>query len=231
MGPVIQHELAAFQRQLAGEATTGPWIRRNPVAALAGRRTGSAGPETAQRLRAVVLGPRGGGTTRRRASDAFRLAFAVVIVAVSVPVMRANSAAELSIVHALNPPPEAIRWACHQRVLARLRWGHRLSGCPGPLGAAAGGGPADRRGRRRDLGRVRAARSGSRARRRPACHRRAGRGGHQLSGHAAGGHHRRGSNGAAVPEPSPASPGVVSHHGGRRSPGCGAANTYDCRAT
>ena len=110
MGPVIQHELAAFQRQLAGEATTGPWIRRNPVAALAGRRTGSAGPETAQRLRAVVLGPRGGGTTRRRASDAFRLAFAVVIVAVSVPVMRANSAAELSIVHALNPPPEAIRW-------------------------------------------------------------------------------------------------------------------------
>jgi hypothetical protein len=107
---VIQHELAAFQRQLAGEATTGPWIRRNPVAALAGRRTGSAGPETAQRLRAVVLGPRGGGTTRRRASDAFRLAFAVVVVAVSVPVMRANSAAELSIVHALNPPPEAIRW-------------------------------------------------------------------------------------------------------------------------
>ena len=80
------------------------------MAALAGQGAASAGPETAQRLRAVVLGPRGGGTTRRRASDAFRLALAVVVVAVSIPVMRANSAAKLSIVHALNPPPEAIRW-------------------------------------------------------------------------------------------------------------------------
>jgi glycosyltransferase 2 family protein len=61
-------------------------------------------------LRAAVLGPRGGGTTRRRASDAFRLGLAVVVVAVSIPVMRANSAAELWLVHALNPPPEAIRW-------------------------------------------------------------------------------------------------------------------------
>ena len=64
----------------------------------------------APRLRAAVLGPRGGGTTRRRASDAFRLGLAAVVVAVSIPVMRANSAAELWLVHALNPPPEAIRW-------------------------------------------------------------------------------------------------------------------------
>ncbi len=64
----------------------------------------------ARRLRAVVLGPRGGGTTRRRASDAFRLGFAIAVVAVSIPVMRANSAAELGVVHALNPPPAAIRW-------------------------------------------------------------------------------------------------------------------------
>jgi len=63
-----------------------------------------------RRLRAAVLGPRGGGTTRRRASDAFRLGVAVVVVAVSVPVMRANSAAELSVVRALNPPPAAISW-------------------------------------------------------------------------------------------------------------------------
>jgi hypothetical protein len=46
----------------------------------------------APRLRAAVLGPRGGGTTRRRASDAFRLGLAVVVVALSIPVMRANSA-------------------------------------------------------------------------------------------------------------------------------------------
>ena len=48
-----------------------------------------------RRLRASVLGPRGGGTTRRRASDAFRLGIAVVVVAVSIPVMRANSAVGL----------------------------------------------------------------------------------------------------------------------------------------
>jgi uncharacterized protein (TIRG00374 family) len=66
--------------------------------------------QLAPRLRAAVLGPRGGGTTRRRASDAFRLGVAVVIVAVSVPVMRANSAVELSIVRALHPPPGAISW-------------------------------------------------------------------------------------------------------------------------
>jgi len=52
----------------------------------------------------------GRGTTRRRASDAFRLGFAAVVAAVSIPVMRANSAAELWLVHALNPPPAAIRW-------------------------------------------------------------------------------------------------------------------------
>ena len=63
-----------------------------------------------QRLRSTVLGPRGGGTTRRRASDAFRLALAVVVVLVSIPVMRANSAVELSIVRAVYPPPAAISW-------------------------------------------------------------------------------------------------------------------------
>ena len=80
------------------------------MTSLAEHGAASTGPRAEQRLRAVVLGPRGGGTTRRRASDAFRLGFAVVVVAVSIPVMRANSAVELSIVHALNPPPPAIAW-------------------------------------------------------------------------------------------------------------------------
>ncbi len=80
------------------------------MATLAGRSAGEAGVRPAQRLRAAVLGPRGGGTTRRRASDAFRLAFAVLVVAVSIPVMRANSAVELAIVRVLNPPPGAISW-------------------------------------------------------------------------------------------------------------------------
>ena len=42
--------------------------------------------QLAEWLRAAVLGPRGGGTNRRRASDAFRLGLAVVVVAVSIPV-------------------------------------------------------------------------------------------------------------------------------------------------
>ncbi len=71
---------------------------------------GASPRQAATRLRAAVLGPRGGGTTRRRASDAFRLGLAVLVVAVSIPVMQANSAAELRIVHALNPPPAAISW-------------------------------------------------------------------------------------------------------------------------
>ena len=64
----------------------------------------------APRMRRAVVGPRGGGTTPARASDAVRLGFATLVVAVSIPVMRANSAAELNTVHALNPPPAAISW-------------------------------------------------------------------------------------------------------------------------
>ena len=84
--------------------------REEPVASVASEGVAGADRRGGRRLRAAALGPRGGGTTRRRASDAFRLGLAVVGVAVSVPVMQANSAAELSIAHALNPPPAAIRW-------------------------------------------------------------------------------------------------------------------------
>jgi len=80
------------------------------MASVADKEVAGAEPRPARRLRAAVLGPRGGGTTRRRASDAFRFALAVVVVAVSIPVMQANSPAELRLVHALNPPPEGISW-------------------------------------------------------------------------------------------------------------------------
>jgi glycosyltransferase 2 family protein len=80
------------------------------MTAVPGEHVPLARHRLAQRLRAAVLGPYGGGTTRRRASDAFRLVFAIVVVAVSIPVMRANSAAELAIVRALHPPPAAISW-------------------------------------------------------------------------------------------------------------------------
>ena len=105
-------------RQLRGRAATAEGEEvtvATPAtqgAPRAGPRVGPAvaGTRTAERLRAVVLGLCGGGTTRRRASDAFRFGFAAAGVAVSIPVMRANSAVELSIVHALNPPPTGIRW-------------------------------------------------------------------------------------------------------------------------
>jgi len=80
------------------------------MAAAAGDGVGAAHHQLTGRLRAAVLGPQRGGTTRRRASDAFRLGLAVVVVAVSIPVMKANSAAELSIVRAVHPPPAAISW-------------------------------------------------------------------------------------------------------------------------
>lgn len=80
------------------------------MASIAGDTVAVPGRPAAQRLRAAMLAPRGGGTTRRRASDAFRLILAVVGVVVSIPIMKANSAVELTIVHALNPPPTAIRW-------------------------------------------------------------------------------------------------------------------------
>src|SRR5213078_1716581 len=59
-------------------------------------------PVTTGRLRRVFLGPQGGGTLRRRASDAFRLGFAILLVAASIPVMRANSDAEIAIVHGVT---------------------------------------------------------------------------------------------------------------------------------
>jgi hypothetical protein len=43
-----------------------------------------------------VLKPRGGGT-RRRASDAVRLGLAVLLVAVSVPLIRANTQVEIEL--------------------------------------------------------------------------------------------------------------------------------------
>ena len=80
------------------------------MSSVAGEGVAGTDRRVARGLRAAVLGPGGGGATRRRASDAFRLGFAVVVVAVSVPVMRANSAAELRLVHVLHPPPAGISW-------------------------------------------------------------------------------------------------------------------------
>ena len=64
----------------------------------------------AERLRALVLGPRGGGVTRRRASDAVRLGVAVLVVAICIPLIRANTSLEIQVTKLLTPPPAGIRW-------------------------------------------------------------------------------------------------------------------------
>jgi len=67
-----------------------------PAATPAGQRAVYAAPLTADRLRAIIAGPRGGGTTRRRASDAFRFGFPVLAVAASIPVIQRLFTAYLS---------------------------------------------------------------------------------------------------------------------------------------
>ncbi len=118
-----------------------------------------------RRLRATVLGPRGGGTTRRRASDAFRLGLAVVVVTVSIPVMRANSAVELSIVRALNPPPAAVSWLVTSVFWLGSAGVIALLVIVGLLVPRLSRGPVDGAGRRADLGIVRPARRAARIRR------------------------------------------------------------------
>jgi uncharacterized protein (TIRG00374 family) len=64
----------------------------------------------AERLRSLVLGPRGGGVTRRRASDAVRLGAAIVLVAICIALIRANTSLEIQLTKLLTPPPTGIRW-------------------------------------------------------------------------------------------------------------------------
>ena len=156
----------------------------------------------------MVLGPRGGGTTRRRASDAFRFGLAVAVVAVTIPVMRDNSAVELGIVHFLNPPPAAIRWLVTAAFwlgsvgvivclaafallvprLAAVRW----------VAVAAASTWAVCALLRVALG------PDARAR-----HCRIDWRGHQLSGHPASRDHQRGGHRAALPEPGLSPNGVL----------------------
>jgi uncharacterized protein (TIRG00374 family) len=64
----------------------------------------------AERLRSLVLGPRGGGVTRRRASDAVRVGAAIVLVAICIALIRANTSLEIQLTKLLTPPPTGIRW-------------------------------------------------------------------------------------------------------------------------
>ena len=63
-----------------------------------------------QRVRSLLLGPHGGGTTRRRASDAVRVGIAVVLVAICVPLVQANTSVEIHVTELITPPPSGLDW-------------------------------------------------------------------------------------------------------------------------
>ena len=63
-----------------------------------------------QRVRSLVLGPHGGGTTRRRASDAVRVGIAAVLVVICVPLVQANTAVEIHVTELITPPPTGMQW-------------------------------------------------------------------------------------------------------------------------
>jgi glycosyltransferase 2 family protein len=63
-----------------------------------------------QRVRSLLLGPHGGGTMRRRASDAVRVGLATVLVVICVPLAQANTSLEIHISELIAPPPTGIHW-------------------------------------------------------------------------------------------------------------------------
>ena len=63
-----------------------------------------------QRVRSMLLGPHGGGTTRRRASDVVRVAIATVLVVICVPLVQANTSVEIHVTELLTPPPTGMQW-------------------------------------------------------------------------------------------------------------------------
>jgi uncharacterized protein (TIRG00374 family) len=63
-----------------------------------------------QRVRASVLGPHGGGRTRRRASDVVRVATAALVVVLCIPLAHVNTTVEIGITQLVSPPPTGVRW-------------------------------------------------------------------------------------------------------------------------
>lgn len=63
-----------------------------------------------QRVRSLLLGPHGGGTTRRRASDAVRVGIAAVLVVICIPLVQANTSVEVHVTELIAPPPSGIHW-------------------------------------------------------------------------------------------------------------------------
>jgi uncharacterized protein (TIRG00374 family) len=63
-----------------------------------------------RRVRSMLLGPHGGGTTRRRASDAVRVGLATVLVVICVLLAQANTSVEIHVTELIAPAPTGIHW-------------------------------------------------------------------------------------------------------------------------
>ena len=68
------------------------------------------GPARPRVWRSIVFAPEGDGNRRRRGSDGFRLAAALVIVLVGLAITHVDPGAEHKILHFVCPPPDGIRW-------------------------------------------------------------------------------------------------------------------------
>jgi heme/copper-type cytochrome/quinol oxidase subunit 1 len=68
--------------------------------------------------RAVVFAPAGGGATRRRGSDAFRIVGAVLVVVACWIFLLAGAGFEKSVVSFVSPPPFVISWLVTTALIA-----------------------------------------------------------------------------------------------------------------
>ena len=60
--------------------------------------------------RSILFAPIGDGQTRRRGSDGFRVGLALLVIVLCWLATKVNSSSERSVIHALTPPPDGIRW-------------------------------------------------------------------------------------------------------------------------
>ncbi len=75
-----------------------------------GKAAGDFHVRWSQRVRALLLGPHGGGRTRRRASDAVRVGVAIAVVGLCIPLIQANTSLELGFAELIAPVPAGVRW-------------------------------------------------------------------------------------------------------------------------
>ncbi len=112
--PTAGPEGAGVGKDVAPGAGTGPGTTTGPVSP---RPPSSLGPGSTSASRwaggawrSILFAPIGDGQTRRRGSDAVRVVAALLVIVVCWLATRVNSSSERTVIHALTPPPDGIRW-------------------------------------------------------------------------------------------------------------------------